>query len=114
MRALIVPSLLVLLVAQPADAQDAVARGEYLAILGDCAGCHTAAHQPAFSGGLPFTAVFGTLYSTNITPDKDTGIGNWTQDQFYRALHEGIAADGHYLYPAFPYVYFTKISRADT
>src|SRR4051812_8716040 len=76
-------------------------RGAYLAILGDCAGCHTAPHQPAFTGGLAFTAQFGTVYSTNITPDRETGIGTWTGDQFYRALHRGIAADGHHLYPAF-------------
>src|SRR6185437_9603481 len=91
-----------------------VSRGAYLAILGDCAGCHTAQHQPAFSGGLPFTAQFGTVYSTNITPDRETGIGAWTEDQFYRALHEGIAADGHHLYPAFPYIYFASISRTDS
>jgi mono/diheme cytochrome c family protein len=100
--------------AAPARADDAVARGRYLALLGDCAGCHSAAHEPAFSGGLPFTASFGTVFSTNITPDNDTGIGNWTEAQFYRALHQGIAADGSHLYPAFPYSYFTRISRADT
>jgi mono/diheme cytochrome c family protein len=106
--------------AAPAYAQDArdsnaeVARGQYLAVLGDCAGCHTVAHQPAFSGGLAFSAQFGTVYSTNITPDRDTGIGAWTNDQFYRALHQGIAADGHHLYPAFPYLYFARTSRADS
>jgi mono/diheme cytochrome c family protein len=98
----------------PAQAQDAVARGRYLAILGDCAGCHTRLHGPAFAGGLPFTAQFGTVYSTNITPDKQTGIGNWTEDQFYRALHEGIAADGTHLYPALPYIYFSRVTRQDT
>jgi mono/diheme cytochrome c family protein len=109
--------LLLGLLATPAfcdDQNSPAARGKYLAILGDCAGCHTAPHQPAFSGGLPFTAAFGTLYSTNITPDRQTGIGNWTADQFYRALHEGIAADGSHLYPAFPYIYFAKVTRADT
>ena len=75
-------------------AQGVVARGEYLAILGDCAGCHTAPRGPAYAGGLPFVAAFGTIYSPNITPDKHTGIGNWTSEQFYRALHEGIASDG--------------------
>jgi mono/diheme cytochrome c family protein len=91
-----------------------VSRGTYLAILGDCAGCHSVPHQPAYSGGLPFTAAFGTLYSTNITPDVKTGIGSWTADQFYRALHQGIAADGSHLYPAFPYPYLAELSRADT
>jgi mono/diheme cytochrome c family protein len=89
-------------------------RGHYLSILGDCAGCHTHAHGPAYAGGLPFNAQFGTVYSTNITPDKDTGIGNWTADQFYRALHTGVAADGRHLYPAFPYVYFSRLTRRDT
>jgi mono/diheme cytochrome c family protein len=97
-----------------AHANDAVERGRYLAILGDCQGCHTAPHQPAFSGGLPFTAAFGTLYSTNITPDRETGIGAWSKDDFYRALHQGIAPGGKHLYPAFPYVYFTRLSRRDT
>jgi mono/diheme cytochrome c family protein len=100
--------------ATPARAQDAVARGRYLAILGDCAGCHTRMNGPAFAGGLPFTAQFGTIYSTNITPNRENGIGNWTADQFYRALHDGIAADGTHLYPALPYIYFSRISRRDT
>jgi mono/diheme cytochrome c family protein len=97
-----------------AFAQDSVARGRYLAILGDCAGCHTSSHGPAYAGGLPFNAQFGTVYSTNITPGHETGIGGWTPDQFYRALHDGIAANGSHLYPAFPYVYFTRITRRDT
>ncbi|HEX3753747.1 MAG TPA: cytochrome c, partial [Rhizomicrobium sp.] len=97
-----------------ARADDAVARGRYLAVLGDCAGCHTTPHGPAFAGGLPFSASFGTLYSSNITPDKQTGIGNWTADQFYRALHEGVAPGGRRLYPAFPYFYFTLLSRTDS
>ncbi|HEY1615529.1 MAG TPA: c-type cytochrome [Rhizomicrobium sp.] len=94
-------------------AQGVVARGEYLTILGDCAGCHTAARGPAYAGGLPFVAAFGTIYSPNITPDKRTGIGTWTSDQFYRALHEGIASDGRRLYPAFPFPYFTRVTRSD-
>jgi len=98
----------------PAHAEDAVSRGRYLAILGDCAGCHTAAHGPAFAGGLPFHAQFGTVYSTNITPDKTTGIGAWSAEDFYRALHSGIAPGGKHLYPALPYVYFTRITRQDS
>jgi len=89
-------------------------RGQYLAILGDCAGCHTYGHGPAYSGGQPMHAVFGTVYSVNITPDKATGIGAWTSTQFYRALHDGIAANGNHLYPAFPYPYFAKMNRTDT
>jgi len=105
--------LSVLLLGQSAAAGP-VERGRYLAVLGDCAGCHTRQHGPDFAGGLPFHAQFGTVYSTNITPDKQTGIGGWTTDQFYRALHEGIAADGTHLYPAFPYVYFSRITRQDS
>jgi mono/diheme cytochrome c family protein len=97
-----------------ASAQDIVARGKYLATLGDCAGCHTNANGPQYIGGLPFVAAFGTLYSSNITPDKATGIGNWTSDQFYQTLHTGVTADGKHLYPAFPFVYFTHITRADS
>jgi mono/diheme cytochrome c family protein len=101
--------------AQAADTSQ-VARGHYLAIMGDCVVCHTRAEagSPKFAGGYPLHAAPGTVYSSNITPDPHTGIGKWTAGQFYRAMHEGIAADGHHLYPAFPYVYFTKLSRADT
>ena len=93
-----------------------VARGHYLVIEGDCVVCHTRpeAGSPSFAGGYPLHAAPGTVYSSNITPDKKTGIGNWTAEQFHRAMHEGIAADGRHLYPAFPYAYFTKLSRADT
>lgn len=95
---------------------DLAARGRYLVALGDCQICHTAPKPGAkpFAGGYPLHAVFGTVYSTNITPDAETGIGRWTASDFYRALHAGIAADGHHLYPAFPYPYFEKISRADS
>ena len=91
-----------------------VTRGRYLADLGDCAACHSAPHRPAYSGGLPFSASFGTVYSANITPDRDTGIGAWTADQFYAAMHQGVRPDGTHLYPAFPYAYFSLIDRADT
>src|ERR1700761_5219746 len=100
--------------ATPVAAQDSAARGKYLAILGDCAGCHTPPNKPPFSGGLPFNAIFGTVYSTNITPDRETGIGAWSGEDFYRALHEGIAPGGKHLYPAFPYIYFRRITRVDT
>jgi mono/diheme cytochrome c family protein len=97
-----------------ASAPDVVARGKYLATLGDCAGCHTNGNGPQFIGGLPFTAAFGTLYSSNITPDDETGIGKWTADQFYHTLHTGVTASGKHLYPAFPFIYFTHITRADS
>ena len=88
-------------------------RGRYLTDLGDCAACHTAEGGQPFAGGRPIETPFGTIYSPNITPDPDTGIGAWTDDQFYRAMHEGIAEDGTRLYPAFPYPWFTKVTRED-
>lgn len=101
------------LITLPAQAGDA-ARGKYLALLGDCSGCHTQGHRPAFSGGLPFNTPFGTIYATNITPDRDTGVGNWSSDDFQRAITEGIAPGGKHLYPALPYIYFHRLTRADT
>jgi mono/diheme cytochrome c family protein len=105
----ILAAFLITCMEAPAWAQDTT-RGRYLAILGDCAGCH----GPAHTGGLPFKAQFGTVYSTNITPDPETGIGGWSGQDFYKALHEGVAPGGKHLYPAFPYLYFTRISRQDT
>ncbi|MGN6582511.1 MAG: cytochrome c, partial [Rhizobiaceae bacterium] len=78
-------------------------RGRYLVDAGDCAACHTAERGQPFAGGRPIETPFGTIYSPNITPDPETGIGAWTSDQFYRAMHNGVAADGTHLYPAFPY-----------
>lgn len=116
MRALLTAVLIAAAAAIPAAAQDSVARGKYLAVLGDCAGCHTAPEMgaPPYAGGVSFTASYGTMYSPNITPDKQTGIGNWTADQFYTALHTGITAHGKHLYPAFPFIYFTHVTRADS
>ena len=91
----------------------AIERGRYLAAAGDCAACHTADGGKPYAGGRPVPTPFGVIYSTNITPDKDTGIGQWTEAQFYRAMHEGIRADGKHLYPAFPYPWYTKLSRQD-
>ena len=91
-------------------------KGAYLATVGDCAVCHTAPgrRDRPFAGGYPLHASFGTVYSSNITPDLTTGIGNWTPDQFYRALTHGIGIGGKHLYPAFPYPYFTNVPRADS
>jgi mono/diheme cytochrome c family protein len=111
-RALLIAAALVAPVGARAD-DAAAARGKYLAILGDCAGCHTTPGG-AYAGGLPFTASFGTVYSTNITPDKATGLGNWSEADFYRALHTGVAPGGKHLYPAFPYLYFRRLTRQDT
>jgi mono/diheme cytochrome c family protein len=90
-----------------------ITRGEYLARAADCAACHNAPGGRPFAGGLPFKLPFGTIYSTNITADKDTGIGSWSDDDFVRALHRGVAKDGSHLYPAFPYTSYTKLSRDD-
>lgn len=97
----------------PADITSPVARGEYLARAADCMACHTVPGGAAFAGGLAFRLPFGTIYSPNITPDKDTGIGNWTDDDFVRAMHAGVGKDGRPLYPAFPYTSYTALSRDD-
>ncbi len=98
--------------AQGADA-DLIARGRYIATAGDCMPCHTGAPKQEFAGGLGLNTPFGTIYSPNITPDDATGIGKWTFDDFKNALHDGIRADGAYLYPAMPYGAFTKIEESD-
>jgi len=92
-----------------------IQRGEYLAKAGDCIACHTNSPKKgaAFAGGLPMHTPFGTLYSPNITPDKETGIGNWTNEQFIKAMREGISPTGHYYYPAFPFYYFSKVTTDD-
>ncbi len=90
-----------------------IARGAYLVRAGDCTACHNVSGGKPFAGGFAFNLPFGTIYSTNITPDKETGIGTWSDDDFVRALHQGIAKDGTHLYPAFPYASYTGLSRAD-
>ena len=90
-----------------------IARGEYLARAADCAACHTVRGGKPFAGGLAFTLPFGKLWSSNITPDAETGIGRWSDDDFARALREGIRKDGQRLYPAFPYTSYTALSRND-
>jgi mono/diheme cytochrome c family protein len=95
--------------APPTPAQ----RGEYLAIAGNCANCHTRPGGDPFAGGVALRSKFGTLYATNITPDRTVGIGAWTQAQFVAAMREGTGANGEHLYPAFPYAAFTRLSDAD-
>ena len=90
-----------------------VKHGAELAALGDCDVCHTAPGGREFAGGLGIPTPFGTIYSTNITPDVDTGIGHWSEAAFQRALRHGVARDGAYLYPAFPYDHFTLVSDDD-
>lgn len=88
-------------------------RGKYLADAGNCFSCHTREGGVPYTGGVAFETPLGTIYSTNITPDKETGIGDWSEEDLRRAMHEGIAADGSALFPAFPYPSYTKVSDAD-
>jgi nicotinate dehydrogenase subunit B len=90
-----------------------IARGAQLAALGDCAVCHTVVNGVLNAGGRAIETPFGTIYSTNITPDPETGIGAWSYPAFERAMREGIHRDGRQLYPAFPYTHFAKTSDAD-
>jgi mono/diheme cytochrome c family protein len=91
----------------------AIARGLYLTRAGDCIGCHTARGGIAYAGGRGIETPFGTVYAPNLTPDQDTGLGSWSADDFWRALHNGRARDGRLLYPAFPYPNYTRVTRAD-
>lgn len=93
---------------------DIVSKGEYLARAGDCVACHTAPEGKLFAGGRAMPTPFGTLYSTNITPDPQTGIGNWTADQFYQMMHTGRSPDQGLLYPAMPFASYTKVTRRDS
>ncbi|MGE8097676.1 c-type cytochrome [Pseudomonas fluorescens] len=90
-----------------------VQQGARLAEAGDCAVCHTRPGGQHLAGGLALVTPFGTLYSTNITPDAETGIGQWSLPAFERAMREGIARDGHLLYPAFPYVHYRRMTDGD-
>lgn len=92
--------------------QSLIPRGRELALAGDCFGCHSLPEGPMAAGGVPIATPFGTVYSTNITPDKEFGIGNYTRADFHRALRDGIAAGKGNLYPAMPYVY-THITTPD-
>lgn len=117
--AAVVLGILPFTVAAPVRAQpdqpnnDVIARGKYLVDLGDCGSCHTANTGQKFAGGRYMPTPFGPISTPNITPDKDTGIGGWTDDQFYRVFHEGIGKNGEHLYPVMPYPWFTKVTRDD-
>jgi mono/diheme cytochrome c family protein len=99
--------------AQGAFASDLVAKGAALAAGGFCAECHTAKGGPQFAGGYAMATPFGVLYSTNITPDPETGIGSWSEVAFARAMRDGVARDGSLLFPAFPYDHFSRLSDED-
>ncbi|MFL6792013.1 MAG: c-type cytochrome [Bradyrhizobium sp.] len=92
---------------------ETIARGKALTIAGDCASCHTTDPARPFAGGKRIDTPFGAIYSPNLTPDRDTGLGSWSDEEFYRALRYGVARDGSRYYPAFPYPNFTKLIRDD-
>ncbi|MGU3540620.1 c-type cytochrome [Methylobacterium sp. A54F] len=104
---------------KPAAAQgtapdaDLVKRGEYLVTAGDCVACHTAPDGKKFAGNYVLDTPIGKIRTPNLTPDKETGLGNWTEEDFERAFRHGITKDGSYLYPAFPFGWYTKVARDD-
>src|ERR1700722_6092595 len=100
-------------IAQDTQSFDRIERGRYLAVLGDCAGCHTAPGGAPFAGGVALQTPFGTLVAPNITSDPETGIGNLTNDEFLAVLREGRGHDGKRLYPAMPYPAYTKMTDDD-
>ncbi|WNK48396.1 cytochrome c [Pantoea agglomerans] len=102
--------------ALPVHAEDEaqlIKQGEYLSRLGDCMACHSLPGKPDYSGGLAIESNLGTIFSTNITPDKQHGIGNYSEQQFSDAVRKGVLPDGSHLYPAMPYPDYAKISDAD-
>jgi mono/diheme cytochrome c family protein len=119
MRKTVFMAMLPLLASMSALAQsqppgtDLIKRGEYLARAADCTACHTAPEGKAFGGGYPVNTPFGVIYGTNISSDKQFGIGNWSDDEFVAAVRDGIGKQGQQLYPAMPYDSFTKMSRDD-
>jgi mono/diheme cytochrome c family protein len=98
----------------PADPAQQVRLGAYLARAGNCMACHTARGGPEYAGGRAIATPFGRIYTSNITPDRETGLGSWTSNDFWRAMHNGRSKDGSFLYPAFPYPNYTKVTRADS
>jgi mono/diheme cytochrome c family protein len=99
--------------AQAQPSAETIARGRALTDAGDCGSCHTADPSKPVAGGKRIDTPFGGVYSANLTPDRDTGLGEWSDEDFYRALHFGVDRDGSRYYPAFPYPHFTKIIKPD-
>jgi mono/diheme cytochrome c family protein len=100
--------------APAAPAADAVETGRYLALAGDCVACHTRPGGADYAGGRAIVTPYGSIYSTNLTPDADTGLGSWSADDFWQALHNGRSKTLGLLYPAFPFTNFTRLSRGDS
>ena len=117
MRAILAPLILCSALAagqakaEPSD--ETIAHGKGLVEAGDCTSCHTADPAKPFAGGKRIDTPFGAIYSPNLTPDRDSGIGAWRDEDFYRALRYGVDPDGSRYYPAFPYPNFTKLTRDD-
>lgn len=114
----VLPLLAGIAIAGTAAARDSantaqIERGKYLATAADCVACHTGDPAKPYAGGGVIPTPFGKIVAPNITPDKETGIGDWTDDEFYKAMHEGVGKHGENLYPAFPYDAFTKLKRED-
>lgn len=107
------PAIAPVSLSAPVYSETTIERGRQLAALGDCAVCHTTAGGARNAGGLAMETPFGTVYTTNLTPDAETGLGRWSFSAFQRAMREGISRDGHALYPAFPYTAFAKVSDDD-
>ena len=103
-----------LLIAEMSGNEEILERGKYLATAGNCAACHTSPEGSDMAGGVAFATQFGTIYSTNITPDADNGIGNWSFQDFLASMRHGVRPNGQHLYPVFPYTAFTKITDTDT
>ena len=110
---LIALTVLLPLAAQAADKQ-LIERGKYLARAADCVACHSVEGGAEYAGGLPLESPFGTIYGTNITPDKQYGIGEYSADDFYCAVAEGERRDGSKLYPAMPYTSYHLLKREDS
>lgn len=106
-------AVLVSVAATPALAQDVIANGRYQAVLGDCAGCHTIPGGQPLAGGTILETPFGKVAAPNITPDRETGLGNWTEADFRRAMREGVSPGGKRLYPAMPYPAYARMPDAD-
>lgn len=100
-------------ISRPSYSAETIEVGKALASLGNCIGCHTVPGETPFAGGRPLETPFGTVYSTNLTPDPETGLGAWSFSAFQRAMREGVSRDGRHLYPAFPYTAFAKTSDDD-
>lgn len=101
-------------VAAAAPSDSLIARGAYLARAGNCQTCHTAQGGQPYAGGLGIATPFGTVFTSNLTPDNKTGIGTWSSSHFWRAMHNGRSKDGRLLYPAFPYTSYTQVTREDS